>query len=449
MQESISPGKQHVFRLAWPIALNGLLLQAVVLIDTLIVAPLGERAIAAMGLANAVGGLCIGVLFALFNGTQVLMAQQHGAKNLSSMRTLFWTGLSAGLLVVASCALLVFNLSAQLLAVFADDVSVREIASRYLLAFLPGLLGMCLSQHFTVILYAIGQSRPSFYSTIIETPVNIAISIVLVYGLWGLPELGVIGAAIGTSVAAWMRAALLFMVFSRYHTTLMSWPGWSRAMYWQKMMSYLAQALPVAGSLLCITLAQSACLLLYARLGVTAYAVLTLVTTWTKFGAQFVTPWAQATGILVGQLLGRHQGVAATQLVSISWRIILMGGLCLSACYWLATLTINVTYPSLQIPTIKTLESLLPLLVLLPLIRTSNTLCGHVLRSAGNGTFTFYTNLASSWGFLVPMSFLAIVIWDWPVFWVFLIVLLDEIIKSIPLHWRMHRGHWQRASAVI
>ena len=60
--------------------INAMLLQGVVIIDGFLVSPLGEGALASMGLATSLGFLLVGLLFALSNATQILVsqAQPHG-----------------------------------------------------------------------------------------------------------------------------------------------------------------------------------------------------------------------------------------------------------------------------------------------------------------------------------------------------------------------------------
>lgn len=443
-----APGNRRIHSLAWPIAVNGLLLQAVVLIDTLVVAPLGEHALASMGLASSFTGLVIGVLFALFNGTQILLAQGHGADDVEGMRSTFWMGLVIGLFVVTLSVVATLVVGDEFLLLIASEASVAELAHDYLTVFLFALVGMTVSQQMTVTLYAIGQSRATFSSTLVEAPVNIFLSIALVHGLWGFPALGVVGAAVGSAVAACTRALFLYLVLRRSKLAFINQPGRALQQFGQRLKNYFAQALPIAGSLICIMLATNVCLLIYARLGVLGFAAMTLVVTWTRFGAQFVTPWALATGILVGQMLGSGRsggkGETIDVFISRSWRVLSVASVALAGLYAVAVLMLDHLYPALQAETISMIRQLLPLFLILPLIRTSNALCGHVLRAGGDGSFAFYVNLASQWGFLVPVTAVAVIIGEVSVFWVFFIVVLDELLKAIPLHWRMHSSAWRK-----
>ena len=66
------------FGLAWPLVLNALLVQSMVMVDVWLVAPLEEAAIAALGIATTITAFLIGIQFALASGTQLILARLVG-----------------------------------------------------------------------------------------------------------------------------------------------------------------------------------------------------------------------------------------------------------------------------------------------------------------------------------------------------------------------------------
>ena len=74
--------------LAWPLALNALLMQSMLIIDILIVSPLGEIALAGMGIATTIIAFFIGLQFALGNGTQLIIGRMFGANNTQGLLTI-------------------------------------------------------------------------------------------------------------------------------------------------------------------------------------------------------------------------------------------------------------------------------------------------------------------------------------------------------------------------
>ena len=68
------PGAGHVLRLSWPMALKAIFLHGTVVIDGWLVSPLGETALAAMGLGAAIGGFVAGGIFSVGFGLRWAVA---------------------------------------------------------------------------------------------------------------------------------------------------------------------------------------------------------------------------------------------------------------------------------------------------------------------------------------------------------------------------------------
>ena len=433
-----------VLALAWPLALNALLLQAVLIVDTVLVTPLGEQSLAAMGLAASLASLVIGALFAFSNGTQLIVAQAVGARHASGIRSGFWSGMLINLLVAALGICLVQFLAQALLSRLAETAYIAQQAFAYLSIFCLVFLGVALSQNLTVFFNASGNSRVPFYSNLIELPVNAVLSFLLIHGHGGLPSMGVAGAAVGTLIGVLVRSLfLLICLYSSAQAAPLT-QGWPSGRRWQNVRSHFAQAWPIAGSFISMTLSLSVCMLFYSRLGVNQFAALTLIFPWVRAGGQLVTSWAQATGILVGQMLGRGQLAELDDFVGRTWRFSFCLGLLVACSFVAMCYSFAWVYPELQAETLGYLWGLLPVLLLLPLLRTSNTMCGNLLRAGGDAAYSMKVHMGSQWIVTVPLTVLSVVYLDLSVFWIYSIILLEEIVKAFPFHQRVYSGRWKR-----
>ena len=68
-------------------------MQAMLIIDVLIVSPLGEVALAAMGIATTIIAFFMGLQFALGNGTQLIVGKMFGANNTQGLIQSVYSGL--------------------------------------------------------------------------------------------------------------------------------------------------------------------------------------------------------------------------------------------------------------------------------------------------------------------------------------------------------------------
>ncbi|MEP1386099.1 MAG: MATE family efflux transporter, partial [Paraglaciecola sp.] len=79
--------------MAWPLAFNALLVQSMLLIDTFLVAPLGEHPVAAMGIAATIIAFVLGIEIAIGNGVQLLVGRAFGSKSQEDLAIAYRSGL--------------------------------------------------------------------------------------------------------------------------------------------------------------------------------------------------------------------------------------------------------------------------------------------------------------------------------------------------------------------
>jgi len=434
-------GNSDIFKLAWPIAMNAILLQLILIIDTLLVTPLGEESLAAMGLSASIGGLCLGLLFAFSNGTQLYIAQAFGAKKQEKILTGFKAGLAINIILAVVAVFLIFVVGLPLIRLIANTDTMMELSIDYISLFSIVVLAYAGCQHLTVYFNAIGKSRLPLYANIIELPINVVFSLVLIYG-WGIfPEMGLKGAAVGTSIAVSFRLIILicFKVKQESDYNLSNAPKLS----YIDVKKHLQFATPIAGTFVSMVLAGSVCMMIYANLDVYQFAALTLITPWSKVMAQIPLAWSTATSIIVGQILGSKEWEWLDHFVSRAWRLALVLSLGLSLSYLGMFFLFEIIYPELEQRTLDTLWLLMPVLVIVPFIRVSNTLCGHVLRAGGDAVHVFKIHSYTQWLIIVPLSALFVLYLELSVVWVFVLSLVEEVIKGVPFHKRMYSGKWK------
>lgn len=440
-----SPSNRSVFNLAWPIASNAVLLQCILIIDTILVTPLGEESLAAMGLAGSIGGIILGFLFAFSNGSQLLIAQAFGAENPIALKSSFWSGQVINWLASLVGIGIIIFLGDAILGSIATTEAMAAQAKEYLLIFIGVIVGVSISHNITVLFNGTGNSKLPFYSNLIELPVNAALSYVLIYGLWGFPEMGLAGAAWGSVVAVGMRTVFLMGCLYVTKQTFILLSGWMKTTFTQSLKHHFNQSYHIAITFISMSMTAHVCMMIYAKLGVNQFAALILILPWIRVAGNIVTAWAQATGILVGQLLGKNHWELLDGFVKQSWRFSAFISLFIAGIYAGMFFLFEALYPDLEQETIDALWSLMPIVVVLPFIRTSNTICGHVLRAGGEAPHVMKIHGYTQWLLTVPLTALFVLYLDLSVVWILGIILLEEVVKSIPFHIRMLSGVWKRS----
>jgi MATE family multidrug resistance protein len=181
------------------------------IVDTMVVGPLGPAAIGAVGTGStmffAVMVLGIGTLFAL----DTFVAHSYGAGRIDECHRWLYTGLQVA--VVMSVVLVALGLvGVRLLTWSGIQPDILALLQPYLAALLwsaPPLLFFTVLRRY---LQAMNTVRPILVAVIVANVINAGANIVLVYGYFGVPALGVVGSAYATLVARVCLAAMFWWV---------------------------------------------------------------------------------------------------------------------------------------------------------------------------------------------------------------------------------------------
>ena len=169
---------------AWPMAFNAVLIQSTTLVDLLLIAGLGDVAVAGYGIAGAIVAFVIGVQFAIANGTQLVLSRAVGAGDINKIGLEVASGWVANLgFSVVALIFLLFTVD-PIIHLISHDLAVAEQAISYVRASLCLLLFSSFSQVIVVYFNANKKSRIPLYGFMIEIPLNVLCSVVLVNGLW-------------------------------------------------------------------------------------------------------------------------------------------------------------------------------------------------------------------------------------------------------------------------
>lgn len=212
----------EIASIAWPMAANAVLLRSVGIIDLLLVASLGEISVAAFGIAGAIMAFIIGIQGAIANGTQLVVSRAVGAGDKQIVGAETTSGLVANMGFSLLAIVALYFGTEPLIHRVSHNSSVAAQAVSYVKISLI-LLAFSSASHVIVSYFnACKKTKIPFYGFVLEIPVNVVCSVVLIYGLWGAPQLGLAGAAWGSVIAIFIRFAYLGL---SHESGAYTWPG--------------------------------------------------------------------------------------------------------------------------------------------------------------------------------------------------------------------------------
>jgi len=203
---------KHVAAIAVPIILQQLLIASVALIDNLMVGQLGESAINGVTIVNQLNFVVMIVTFGVMGGAGIFTAQYFGAKNFDKLQMSFrYKILAAGF--VATLGVLLFIVFGEtMIGWFTASSQTQSLGLSYLNIVTIGLFPFIISIAVSSTFRETGIAKPLLWISLFALILNAAINYVLIFGYYGFPELGVVGAAIGTVVARYVEMILLIVL---------------------------------------------------------------------------------------------------------------------------------------------------------------------------------------------------------------------------------------------
>jgi MATE family multidrug resistance protein len=307
--------------LALPVVLTqiGMMLPGVV--DTIMLGRYSTQAMAAAAIGHAwatgTSIVAIGVLL----GLDPLVSQAHGAGDGQRIARAVQSGLVLSLLLSSLLALVWLGTERILLAAGQEPQLARD-AHRYVLAQIPGIPGLLGFVPLRQYLQGRTLTRPAMWVALLVNPINALANRVLIFGWWQIPELGVVGAGLATSITrlslplglyAWIRFAQLARG---------AWMPWSRAALRSAgMLEILRHGIPVGLQLGLELWAFSCATLLAGRLG--AHAVASHSIALSLASLSFMMPLGVAIGAStrVGNLIGAGDRAAAQRAAYLSFAL--------------------------------------------------------------------------------------------------------------------------------
>jgi len=214
-----SSRRQTILRLALPI-IAGMLSQSLInLIDAAMVGSLGEVPLAGVGIGGYAMFLITALVFGLSSGVQAQTARRHGEEAWERRAV----PLNAGLLIALATAVPITALclwqAPRLLALINQDPAVNAVAVAYFRWRVLSLVAVAMIFCFRG--YWNGIQQTGIYLRIILAmhAINVAASLTLIFGYFGLPAMGPAGAGAGTTLSLFAGLAIWALLSARHART--------------------------------------------------------------------------------------------------------------------------------------------------------------------------------------------------------------------------------------
>lgn len=205
---------RRTLTLAWPIMGAQVLALSMTFVDSVMVGRLGVKPLASLAMATGFSNLIFLAVMGLLSALSPLIAEAFGRDRRPEIAVLTGQGLRiAGVAFIVT--LVLFALAGDILIAFGQSAELVPDAEAYLMALIWGVPAQYGYVALRQMIEGTGDSRPSLFFAGIAAALNVSFVYALVYGVWGLPALGVAGAGYATSALNWVSFVGLFLYVLR------------------------------------------------------------------------------------------------------------------------------------------------------------------------------------------------------------------------------------------
>lgn len=195
-------------KLAYPIILGMLGHTIVGIVDNIMVGKLGPAELAAVSLGNSFIFIAMSVGIGFSTAITPLVAEADGKGDIEKGRSAFHHGLYlCTILGVVLFGIIYF--SKPLISFMGQPENVVELAKPYLDIVAFSLIPLIMFQAYKQFADGMSETHYSMWATILANITNVGLNYLLIYGIWIFPELGIVGAAIGTIASRFVMLAYM------------------------------------------------------------------------------------------------------------------------------------------------------------------------------------------------------------------------------------------------
>lgn len=234
------------FQLAWPVVIGLLGHMLVGVADNVMVGKLGTAELAAVSLGNSFLLVAMSLILGYSTVITPLIAAADSTNNIKEGRSVLKNSLIV-LLVVGLLSLVMIFFAEPLMLLMKQPQEVVELAIPYFVLVAFSLVPLAIFQVFKQFADGLSETKYSMKAAVYANVLNVIINYFLIYGIWIFPELGIIGAGLGTLISRVIMAILMYvLIYKREKFSLYFQDLWQEKIVKKTILKVNSLGLPSA-----------------------------------------------------------------------------------------------------------------------------------------------------------------------------------------------------------
>lgn len=443
IKESMKDNKSFylaVFGLVIPMALQNLINVGVTATDVIMLGFVGEKSLSGASLGGQVQFIMMLIFFGLTSGASVLTAQYWGKGDVSAIEKVLGISIRISLFVGLVFFIAGVTIPDKLMLLLANDPEVISEGARYIRIVAFSYIISGLTMVYLNTLRSIEKVVISTVVYLVSLLTNILFNSIFIFGLLGLPKMGVAGAALGTVIARCVEILIVFF-YDRKMNNIFRFHIKTLFVRDKLLMGdFLKYSIPVVINELMWGSGVATIAAVLGHMGSAAAAANSVAQVVRQLATVVAFGISTATAIMLGKTIGEGKietaKVYGARLVKLSLIAGMFGSIVIIAVRPVILSTMVMTPEAKEY-----LSAMLFVMAYFVIGQALNTtLVVGVFRAGGDTRFGLFIDVLFMWGISILFGFLAAFVFKFSVPVVYMILLSDEIIK-LPFTFSRYRSY--------
>ncbi len=434
--------RQSIYRLAWPVIVENMLMTFVGMADMIMVGSLGPASIAAIGLSNSPVFFATAAFAAISVGSTALVARHVGAEEYKEANLMARQSFMLSVMFSVVFTLGAFLLAPHIMGWMGAQADVQAIGSSYIRISTSTFAFAIISMIMNGVLRGAGDTKTPMRVNIIANLVNVVFNYLLIFGHLGLPAMGVNGAAAATALSRMVGGLLVLRVlFSGklvVHISLRD----KFTLHWPSIQRMMNIGVPAMVEQLVMRGGQLLFARVVASLGTLAYAAHSIAMNAESLSFMPGFGFATAATTLIGQNLGakrpdtaEHSGYETAKIAAV-----IMG---VAGIFFFAFPGAFVRLYTDDPEVIAMGSAVLRIIAISqPALACAMVFSGG-LRGAGDTRWVLIITTVGIWGVRLVLSYILCIMLDMGLIGAWIAMTADLVLRSILVWLRFRTGHWK------
>lgn len=297
------PVHKHLVRMALPMVIGLTASMSFTFVDSYFIAKLGTNEVAAMGFITRVAMVIVSLSIGLMAGVSSVIARVAGSgdqeevKVLATNTLILTLGLSIIVTIVGLATIdplfRAMGANEQVLPLIHEYISIWYFSPLFIMLPMTG----------GAVMRALGDTKLQGNLMVVSAILNVILDPLLIFGLYGFPELGLAGAAWASLITRFVSFAIILYSLN-YQYQVITFSGETIVHFASSMKKILHVGIPATGTNMIIPIVAAVIITMVARYGTEAVAATHVATTVEMLSLVLFFASSAVIGPFIGQNLG-------------------------------------------------------------------------------------------------------------------------------------------------